>query len=156
MTSFFKYTLFCLALAWGPAAKGDGLATQGKCEMLILLLPEALQDFPMASCEHSKGNQVTLSTTVTVPANLVVEVERVLIASYGIEPLRFVCCGYETEPVVVPLENDHPFANDIPNGAFRSIVLSFFAEAYTKDNIGKRVHDLGAFDAAVKLELVDH
>jgi hypothetical protein len=86
----------------------------------------------------------------------VVEVERVLTASYGMEPLRFVCCGYETKPVVFPLPESHPLADDTPNGAFRSIHLSFFALAYSNDDADKTVHGLGAFDATITIEMMDY
>ncbi|WP_415256312.1 hypothetical protein [Sulfitobacter sp.] len=156
MTSFVKYTLLCLALVLGTAAKGDASATQVECEMLILLLPEGLQNFPMASCEHLENAQVTISTTVIVPAHRVVEVERVLTASYGMEPLQFVCCGYDTKLIVFPLPKSHPLAEGTPNGAFRSVMLSFFAVASSQDDIGKTVHGLGAFDATITIEMVDY
>lgn len=156
MKSFVKFTLLCLVLISGTAAQGDGSATQGECEMLFLLLPENLQDLSIADCDFLEGSQVTISTTVTVPANRVVEVERVLTASYGMEPLRFVCCGYETKPVVFPLPENHALADGTPNGAFRSIKLSFFATAYAEGDTSNAVHGLGAIDAMITIEMVDY
>jgi hypothetical protein len=110
----------------------------------------------MANCEHSQTAQVTISTTLIVPANRVVDVERVLTASYGMDPLRFVCCGYETKPVIFPLPKHHILIDDTSNSAFRSVMLSFFAAALSENDTSKTVYTLGEFDATLKIELVDY
>lgn len=156
MTAFVKYTLLCLALVLSNAAQGDDSATQDECEMLFLLLPEVLQDLSIADCDYLEGSQVTITTTVTVPANRVIEVQNVMSVSYGMEPLRFVCCGYETKPVAFPLPENHPLADGTPNGAFRSIRLSLFAAAFSEDDTGKTVHGLGKLDATITIEMVDY
>ena len=87
-----------------------------------------------------------------IPAGRLREVERVLIADTGMAPMRFVCCGFETTPVALDLPRDHPLAEDVPDGAYRDVLLSLYSEE-TSDGSPSAREGLGGH---LVLELVDY
>lgn len=119
--------LLCFNLVSGAAAKADEPSIGESCEFLIQFLPNDIQDIPIDHCEEPTDSQTVVTAAFTVPANRVLDVQRILISSYGMEPLRFICCGYETSPVTVALPVNHPLRQNTQRGVFRDILLSFSA-----------------------------
>jgi len=154
---FWSLTLLCIALGFGTVAKGSELSKRNKCDLLVQLLPEDLQDLPLDACEYetAQNSQVTVWVQLTVPANRLIDVEHILVSDYSMEPLRFVCCGFETKSVDFYLPKDHPLRDGTPSGAFRRVILSFFATAYLDGDPSKLTRELGHSDGTLRLELVD-
>ena len=141
-------------LALGTAVQRGEATAQRNCDRIIRLLPEALHDLPKHACLRRENGQVTLVAQLVVPAARVLEVQRILITSHNMEPLRFVCCGYETRPITLPVPEEHPLAAGTPEGAIRSVILTLGATAIGE--VGATPEPLGQSDADLTLELVDY
>ncbi|MFT5796827.1 MAG: hypothetical protein ACI84R_000881 [Candidatus Azotimanducaceae bacterium] len=140
----------------GTVAAADDLSARHNCDLLIRLLPDDLNNLPILSCQNSILSQVTTTVELNVPAERVPAIEDVLIDTFNMEPLNFVCCGFETQPINLVLPKDHQLRNDTPTGAYRSVVLSFFATAQFDDTNEKFIKLLGHADAKLTLKLIDH
>ncbi|MDO6591177.1 MULTISPECIES: hypothetical protein [Rhodobacterales] len=148
--------LLCFALVCASSAKADEPTIDESCELLIQFLPNDIQDIPINQCESPTESQTVVTAALTVPANRVLDVQRILISSYGMEPLQFVCCGYETSPVTVALPAGHPLRQNTPRGVYRDILLSFSAPGISDNNKGNEFLDVGQADAILRLRLVDY
>lgn len=148
-------TLLNASVFHALAVPGEAQLNQD-CARLTKLLPEQLQDLPIRSCERPEHVQVQLSVQLDVPAARVRETERVLATETGMKPLRFVCCGYEAQPITIQVPSDHPLKQGVPKGAFRDVSLSFNAPAFADAGTDNGPLELGKLDGALVLELIDY
>lgn len=152
----FAIAILLNALVFHTVAVSDEAHLKQECNRLIKLLPEQLHDLPIRSCERPEHVQVQLAVQLEVPAARVQEIERILLTATGMKPLRFVCCGYESQPVTIPVPSGHPLKQGVPKGAFRDISVSFHAPAFAEAGTNNGPLELGKLDGALVLELVDY
>ena len=134
-------------------ATGGEPTLRERCDLMVQLLPETLQDLAVTDCAPGSSAQVGLAVRMKIPSGRLREVERVLDRRpQGMEPLRFVCCGFETTPVALDLPRDHPLAENVPDGAYRDVLLSLYSEETSNGSPSAR-DGLGGH---LVLELVDY
>ena len=144
--------ILAIACTQVTVATGGEPTLRERCDLMVQLLPETLQDLAVTDCAPGSSAQVGLAVRMKIPAGRLREVERVLIADTGMAPMRFVCCGFETRPVALDLPRDHPLAEDVPDGAYRDVLLSLYSEE-TSDGSPSAREGLGGH---LVLELVDY
>ena len=152
--------LAALALALGLSGAAPTPAIEASvrdgCQQMIRLLTKGLQDLTISSCERSDHAQVSLALRLDVPAVRVVETEAVLIETYDMKPLKFVCCGYQSKPITVHVPDDHPLTEGTPREAYRDISLSFSVPGFAEESGDLTIQPLGRRGGVITLELVDY
>jgi len=153
---FYAIAACFAAVSFHAIAVSDEVQLEEDCARLIKLLPEQLQDLPLSSCERPEHVQVQLAVQLQVPAVRVQETERILVTGSGMNPLRFVCCVYETQPITILVPADHPLKQSVPVGAYRDVSVSFNAPAFPDTGVNQGPLELGKLDGALTLELIDY
>ena len=143
-----------LALCLGSSAMTEDLDDRTACDQVVALLPSEIRDLPVASCSQPDHSQIRVAVRLTVPARRVLNIQDLLVARFDMQPLRFVCCGFESRPITIHVPATHPLKSDVPNGVYRDLSVALSAPGMSGD--GRNLEPLGAMDGRLMLELVDY